>query len=639
MQLDPKLRFDNYIIGSGNRLAVAAARAVADAPGTVYNPLFIYSGSGLGKTHLMGAIGNQVTLTQPATTVRAVALDDILNELHAAMARGETDRLRQRYQSVGMLLIDDVQFLTGHAETQSEVLRILNVLQTAKHQIVMTSDRPPSEIKDVDDRLVTRMSGGLIVDISAPDYETRTAILHSKCEERGVHFRSGVMEELARLEFRNVRELQGALNRLIAVQAMGGEDSVRPADVLTTLGSLATTVAAAPRAGPVYPPPIPVEAAPFGTSKPNWRTQIRSAIDHWSGEGYGTAALERTIAAATPPADVDALLRDYQDAIAKLRELSKACAEADQALASNEVFFDPDRVSDAQQLLERTKLATMILPGPSGTFTRADYETGQSNELAVKAADAVIAAPGAKYNPLFLHGPSGVGKTHLMHAIGNGLIDRSGGTARIAVIAAQNFVDELIAALQSRTVERWRAGFRTVDALLIDDVQFVAGKERTQEELFHVFNALHADGKQIVFTSDRAPRDLQGLEDRLRSRFEGGLLVEMRAPDRALRERLFARFLRENGWDEDKDLVKELASEPAANVREIIGTVNRIVAAAELSGRGPRTSVARQAVRPAAPRRPTQDMDVTATDVLPLDPEKLIIEWPEPGARLIEELQ
>lgn len=639
MQLDPKLRFDNYVVGSGNRLAVAAARAVADAPGTVYNPLFVYSGSGLGKTHLMGAIGNLVTQNHPTTTVRAVTLDDILNELHEAMARGETDRLRQRYQSVGMLLIDDVQFLTGHTETQSELLRILNALQAAKNQIVMTSDRPPSEIKDVDDRLVTRMSGGLIVDISVPDYETRTAILHAKCEERGVHFRSGVMEELGRLEFRNVRELQGALNRLIAVQAMSGDDSVRPADVVSMLGSLATTVAAPRRSGPAYPPPVPVDTAPFETSKPNWRTQIRSAIDHWSSEGYSTTSLERAVAAATPPADVDALLRDYQDAVAKLRELSKVCAEADQALASNEVFFDPDRLGDAQQLLERTKLATMVMPGPSGTFTRADYETGQSNELAVKAADAVIAAPGAKYNPLFLHGPSGVGKTHLMHAIGNGLIDRSGGTARIAVLAAQNFVDELIAALQSRTVERWRAGFRAVDALLIDDVQFVAGKERTQEELFHVFNALHAEGKQIVFTSDRAPRDLQGLEDRLRSRFEGGLLVEMRAPDKALRERLFARFLRENGWDEDKELVKELASEPAANVREIIGTVNRIVAAAELSGRGPRISVARQAVRPAAPRRPTQDMDVTAADVLPLDAEKLIIEWPEPGARLIEEIQ
>src|SRR5438105_7045504 len=115
MQVDPRHRFDNFIVGSANRLAVAAARAVAESPGTVYNPLFIYSGSGLGKTHLMGAIGNHVAQSHPATTLRAVTLDDILNELHAAMARGETERLRQRYQNVGMLLIDDVQFLTGHA--------------------------------------------------------------------------------------------------------------------------------------------------------------------------------------------------------------------------------------------------------------------------------------------------------------------------------------------------------------------------------------------------------------------------------------------------------------------------------------------------------------------------------------------
>src|SRR4051812_43567406 len=106
LHLDSKLRFDNFIIGSGNRLAVAAARAVADAPGNVYNPLFIYSGSGLGKTHLMGAIGNEVLASQPATVIRLVTLDDILGELHAAMARGEADRLRQRYQTVGLLLID-----------------------------------------------------------------------------------------------------------------------------------------------------------------------------------------------------------------------------------------------------------------------------------------------------------------------------------------------------------------------------------------------------------------------------------------------------------------------------------------------------------------------------------------------------
>jgi chromosomal replication initiator protein len=160
------------------------------------------------------------------------------------------------------------------------------------------------------------------------------------------------------------------------------------------------------------------------------------------------------------------------------------------------------------------------------------------------------------------------------------------------------------------------------------------------EELFHVFNALHAAGKQIVFTSDRAPRDLQGLEDRLRSRFEGGLLVEVKAPDKTLRERLYAKFLRENGWDDDPELVKELSADPVANVREIIGTVNRIVAAAELSGRGHTKSVAMQAAKTStagAPRRPPPKAAEPPKETLAMDPEKLIIEWPDAGARLIDE--
>jgi chromosomal replication initiation ATPase DnaA len=633
MHLDPKLRFDNFIVGSGNRLAVAAARAVADAPGSVYNPLFIYAGSGLGKTHLMEAIGNEVAVSQPQTVIRAVTLDDILSELHAAVARGEADRLRQRYQTVGLLMIDDVQFLTGHAETQSELLRILNTLQAAGNQIVLTSDRPPAEIKDVDDRLITRMSGGLIVDINTPDFETRTAILHAKCEERKVQFKAGVIEELGRLEFRNIRELQGALNRLIAVQHLGG-DPIRPTDVISILGSLAAGAIPARRSGGV---PKLAEEPPFEISAPSWKTQLRRAIDNWSAEGYQTGSLERALEASVPP-NVAGLIQQYGDQVARLQELGRMCAEADPALASNEIFFDPDRVDEAEQLLERTRLATAVIPGPSGTFTRDEYEVGPSNDLAVKSADAVVAAPGQRYNPLFFHGASGVGKTHLMHAIGNGLLQTLGPTATVAVVPAQDFVDELIASLQSRTVERWRASFRSVDALLIDDVQFVAGKERTQEELFHVFNALHAAGKQIVFTSDRAPRDLQGLEDRLRSRFEGGLLVEVKAPDKTLRERLYAKFLRENGWD-DPALVKELAADPVANVREIIGTVNRIVAAAELSGRGHTKSVAIQAARTShggTPRRAAPKPEAPK-ETLTLDPEKLILEWPDAAARLIEE--
>src|SRR6185436_1392493 len=182
-------------------------------------------------------------------------------------------------------------------------------------------------------------------------------------------------------------------------------------------------------------------------------------------------------------------------------------------------------------------------PGPQAAFARGEFEVGQSNQLAVRAADAVIEEPGKKYNPLFIHGPSGVGKTHLVNAIGNEMIQATGGAAVVACVSAQQFMDELIAAMQDGSVDRWRTRYRGADALVIDDVQFVAGKERTQEELFHVFNTLYSEGRQLVFASDRPPAQLDGLEERLRSRFEGGLVVEIQQPDALLRQRLYAHYL------------------------------------------------------------------------------------------------
>ena len=186
MPLDPRLRFDTLIVGAANRLAAAAARAVAESPGTVYNPLFVYGGPGLGKTHLLGAIAHDVRAHYPALTVSYMPLDDLVEEVHSAIAQNTTEQLRERLQRVQVLLLDDVQFLTGRREMQSEVLRLLNTLQAAGRQIVMASDRAPADIADVDERLISRLSGGLIVDLAAPDYETRVAIVRANCQQRKV---------------------------------------------------------------------------------------------------------------------------------------------------------------------------------------------------------------------------------------------------------------------------------------------------------------------------------------------------------------------------------------------------------------------------------------------------------------------
>ena len=643
MKVDSKLRFDNFVVGSANRLAVAAARAVAETPGMVYNPLFMYSSSGLGKTHLMSAIGNQVAQRKKGLIVELVTLEDFIVDLHAAVAAGDTSPFKEMYLQVGVLLIDDMQFLTGHRETQTELLRLFNALQADGRQIVMTSDRPPAEIADVDERLITRLSGGLIVDIGAPDYETRMAILKAKCEERGVRFRTGVIEELGRLEFKNVRELQGALNRLIAYQTLGG-DQIEPHRVLEILGDLADQrVRVDPPAKPSgeFQHFLSDISMAVAQHVEQWKTRLTEAIDYWKSEGYSTGSLERILTADAPPTSVETVLREFEGSVAKLRDLERQIRRLDTPLAAHDAFSDPERLSEAEQLLERALRTSAPPSGPSAAFTRAGFEVGASNQLAVRAADAIVAVPGTRYNPLFIHGPSGVGKTHLLNAIGNGLVPGPSepGAGAVACVPAQLFVDELIAALQEGTVDRWRARYRAASALLLDDVQFVAGKERTQEELFHVFNALYADGKQLVFASDRPPRELSGLEERLRSRFEGGLVVQMASPDRSLRERLYAKFLIDLGVSPTGEMLSYLGDRAVASVREIIGTANRIVASAEVKAVAVTVGFMRAELEPDAGEASRAEVMRKASDSFFLDREKIAWDWPDPAVRLIEELR
>lgn len=640
MRVDKRARFDNYVVGSANRLAVAAAHAVSDAPGAVYNPLFIYSSSGLGKTHLAHAIGNQAMARHPDMAIEYVPLEDFVEQLHAAIATGEMDRFKQRYGRVDVLLIDDMQFLTGRRETQSELLRLLNALQGSKRQIVMTSDRPPAEIADVDERLIQRLSGGLIVDIGVPDYETRVAILRAKCEEKSVTFEPGVIEELARVEFTNIRELQGALNRLVSAQVTDG--TLTPAQVNALVGVPEPAPPGSPTAAredEFFSFLTDIASAVAAGIEP-WKVRVGEAVAFWNGEGYRTRPLERLMQEQKAPANWEALVRGFAQAVEQLKELEQQVSAVDPTLGGTDLFRDPERLSEASAFVERALAGAVPPAGPQAAFARATFEESPSNQMAVRAADAVIAEPGHRYNPLFLAGPSGVGKTHLLNAIGNELARRGGPTYRVACVGAQLFIDELIAALQDGTIERFRTRYRAADALLLDDVQFVGGKERTQEELFHVFNHFHAAGKQLVFACDVPPKQIEGLEERLRSRFEGGLVAELNAPDRTLREKLFGRFFAVANVPVTPELLSYLAERSAASVRELIGTVHRLMAAAEQAGAPLTLPIAKQTLEPATATATAPPSRVRqAADVFFLDDEKIIWEWPDASGRLVEELR
>lgn len=631
MRLDPRFTFERLVVGAANRLAAAAARAVAEAPGTTYNPLFIYGGSGLGKTHLLTATAHLLLQLQPEAEVLALTLDEFSEQYHAAVSAGETSAFGHRLARVDLLLLDDLQFITGRREMQAELLRLFTVMQDGNRQIVCASDRPPSEIADVDERLISRLSGGLVVDVGLPEFEARVAILRAAIAERELNVPDAAIQRLAERGISSVRELQGLLNQWVAQEAMGGKKMPTPlpgnVDALRPSGEFLSFLSDV--------------AAVVQEQVETWQVRLRETIAYWKGEGYRTAVLERALVLPEEP-DVQGLIGVYVQAVEHLRALEREATAVDAALGGHELFRDPERLAEAEEFVEKALAGEMPPGGPNPAFTREGFDVGAANQLAVHAADAVIAQPGTRYNPLLITGPSGVGKTHLVHAIGNAIAARSAGTIAVACVHAQALVEELIAAIQQGTVERWRSRYRAAGALVIDDIQFLAGKERTQDEFFFVFNALIEDGKQIILSSDRAPREIPDLAARLRSRFEGGLIAEIQPPDRPLREKLAARFLAGLGRAAPPELLDVICDPAVRSVRELIGVVNRLAAAADALGQPLDAALARHELGLGAAASATVAPPAAAAsagDRTFLDRERVVWEWADLTGRIIEELR
>jgi len=656
--LNPLYRFDTLVVGAANRLAFTAAKAVAESPGTVYNPLFVYARPGLGKTHLLMGIGHAARAINPGLAVEYLTLDEFVESFHAAIAAGQGEAYRRRFLDVDLLLVDDVQFLTHRREMQAELLRLTDALQSANRQIVLTSDRPPSEIEALDERLIRRFAGGLVIDVSAPDYETRVAILRRKADERRATFGGGVLEAVASLAIDNVRELLGALNRLVAFQAVsdtplqpaqaralagGSEETQRTPQVEKTDGSRdhASVISepSAASAGDEFSDFLSEVSATVAQQVDSWRTKVAAAILRWEGEGFRTSRIEALLQQEMT-VDPEEVLRKFAADVGRLQVLHAEAAELAPDLAGSTAFRDPDDIAGAEALTRRARQGAHPPPAPSPLWKMDDLVEAAGNRMALQAARTVVTEPASRYNPLVIVGANGVGKTHLLHALGNALADVVKGP--VACLSAHEFTSELIEAIDRDAVGPWRARYRSAAAFLLDDVHLVGDKDRTQDELFVLFNFLVESGRQMIFTSAVPLSELTGVEARLRTRLEGGLVVDLPAPDREIRHRVLERLLQGKMGAPDAELMDYLGSRPADSVRTVHGLLQRVLNAAEARGLPPTAALAREVLEAPPPKPPRRSAGSRSSGIVApasgaRSREKIVWDWPDVGDRILEE--
>lgn len=638
------LTLATFVEGPSNRLALAAARRVAAAPGGgEANPLVIVAARGNGKSHLLAAIRGA------AAADRHVECESVTGL--AERAHGERGGVLPLHEC-DLLLLDGLEVIVARPDLAPLLQDLVDSRGPSGRQLVVTSELPPSRLGA--ESLARALTTGLVVEMSAPDPGTRLGILRRRAAGFSPALPDDVLTAVASLPFASIRELLAALQRLAAFQAVSPAP-LDPEQARVLIGGIGVSPMEAPGSAataavgaPDLSDPLTTQDDEFGAflsevvasvgqQMDRWRADLSEAVLRHGGAGYRTRRLEALLEQSHAVGLAEAMA-DFEAEIAHLRTIEEEAVALLPELAGSPAFRDPDRLPEAEALLWQARRGRDPLPAPSPALRFELLGEGPGNRHAIQAAQGVGQAPGQKYNPLVIVGPSGTGKSHLLHAIGNNLMEQ--GVTGVACLGGGGLLAEHLAGPQE-----WRDRYRFAGALLLDDLHLLAGHATAQAELLDLFTQCLDEGRQVVFTVGAPLATLDGMDPRLLTRLEAGLVVDLARPDREVRRAVIRQLLAGTPAAGDAALADWLADRPAESVRAVQGMVRRVLSAAEGQGVLPSPALAREVlerrgVAESEPRRSGSHRGpglAASSANLARSPEKMVQEWPRLAERLLEE--
>jgi chromosomal replication initiation ATPase DnaA len=661
-RLDPGQTFTTLVSGAANQLVLAAARAVAESSRPPFNPLVVHGRAGVGKTHLLHAIGHRKLEVDPRATVRLVGWPDLVAGWRAAVSAGRAVEYLRGFREAHLLLLDDADGLSEASAGGDELVGMIKERVTQGMTTVLATRRSPGELLLPEDPMGRLLAAGLVVELGAPDSAMRWDILHTRSEAAAVPLSSAVLEEIAALPFDSIRELIGAASRLLAFQAVS-QAPLDPAQARVLITGVldepvpdtgVTALPTAPPRAPGEPRAAAVESldefgsflsdvvASVSEQVDEWRSRIADALVRWEAEGFRTARLQALLDQEMP-AQPDMILQRFERDVAELKALETQAREASPDLELPDLFRDPDRVAEAADFLERTRTRDLVESQPAAQFRLEDLVEGTANRLVIDAVRTLIASPGDAQSPMLVVGDSGVGKTHLLHALGNALVEQQD-LRGVVCESAHSFQTRLLAAEQAGELVAWRRRYRWVGALLLDDIHLLGSQAVVQEELAGLLDQLAAARAPVVVTSAVPLTDLPGLSPQLLSRLGAGLMLDLPRPDREIRLGVVRRLLAATEAGEDAGLADYLANRPADSLRAVHSMIQRVLRAALGAKAPPSQALARQALEGSgrdAARRPGPVRPGVLGPTLGSTRlrEKLVEVWPTIADRLVEEFR